>query len=187
MNLSTVPAPQPPVYYLGLDASVDSATPETTPARPVPSTKAGEGPWPEVLQSIEELREFFRDYAELMQDTWSPEGISEEKRTLILFHQGLFQRNPSPAAQIAQVADVYTRMLDLIRREHLSFRLPIRSALIPEAENPEMEDLSLRVKDFNRPLERMISQVRGLDASAAGEMEDRLRLLFSEIASLFKG
>src|SRR5262245_7688049 len=108
MNLSTVPAPQPPVYSLGLDASVDSATPETTPAQPFPAAKAADGSWPEVLQSIEELREFFRDYAELMQDTWSPEGISEEKRTLILFHQGLFQRTPSPARQMAQVADVYT-------------------------------------------------------------------------------
>lgn len=183
MNLSTVPAPQPPVF-LGLDAYVDSAT-QTTTGQPFPAAKAGDVP--EVLHAIEELREFFRDYAELMQDTWAPDAITEEKRTLILFHQGLFERKPSPADQMSRVASVYTRMLDLIRRELLSFRLPTRSALIPEAENPEMEDLSLRVKDFNRPLERMIAQVRQLDASPAGEMEERFQLLFAEIAALFKG
>ncbi|HEX7926116.1 MAG TPA: protein phosphatase CheZ [bacterium] len=163
---------------------MDSVT-QTTTGQPFPAAKAGDGP--EVLQAIEELREFFRDYAELMQDTWAPDAITEEKRTLILFHQGLFDRKPSPADQMARVASVYTRMLDLIRRELLSFRLPTRSALIPEAESPEMEDLSLRVKDFNRPLERMIAQVRLLDASPAGEMEERFQLLFAEIAALFKG
>jgi chemotaxis protein CheZ len=186
MILSAAPSPEP-IVYLGLHVPVDSVKPENASAQPVPAMKWAADSWPEVLQAIEELREFFRDYAELMQDTWAPDGITEEKRTLILFHQGLFERGPTPADQMGRVADLYKKLLDVIRKENLSFRIPTRSALIPESENPAMEDLSLRVKDFNRPLERMIGQVRQLDAASAGELEDRLRSLYSAIASLFKG
>lgn len=142
--------------------------------------------WPEVLQAVEQLRELFCDYAELMQDSWSPEGIPEEKRTLILFHQGLFRQDPSPVALMARVEEAYRKLQDLIRRERLAFRIPTRSALIPEAENPALEDLSLRAREFNAPLERLVATVRGLDGVPAPQLEDRLRSVFSAVAALFK-
>jgi len=186
MTLSAAPSPES-IVYSGFDVPMDSVNPETTPVQPIAATKGSGDSWPEVLQAIEDLREFFRDYAELMQDTWSPDGLSEEKRTLILFHQGLFERSPTPADQMSRVVDLYGKLLDIIRKENLSFRIPTRSALIPESENAEMDDLSLRVKEFNRPLEHLIAQVRQLDASSAGELEDRMLSLYSAIAALFKG
>ncbi len=143
--------------------------------------------WPEVLQSVEDLREFFHDYAELMQNTWSPQSITEEKRTLVLFHQGLFQQHPTPVERMGRVVDLYSKLLEFIRKDEISFRIPTRSALIPETENPQLVGISRQVRDLNAPVEKLIAQVRRLDPPGAPELEERFRSLFSAMASLFNG
>jgi chemotaxis protein CheZ len=158
---------------------------------PIPATSAAApdvaNVWPEVLQAIEDLREFFRDYADLMQNTWSPENVTQENRTLVLFHQGLFQQRPTPVERMGRVVDLYRKLLDVINKDELSFRIPTRSALIPESENPELLGISRRIREFNAPVEQLIAQVRHLDAPAAPELGERFRSLFAGMACLFKG
>ena len=184
MDLAT--PPPVPSGHLGFDAPVDPMNSVPIPAASAHSPEVSNS-WPEVLQAIEDLREFFRDYADLMQDTWSPEIVSQEKRTLVLFHQGLFQQSPTPVDRMGRVVDLYRKLLDVINKDELSFRIPTRSAMIPESDNHELQGISRRIREFNGPVEQLIAQVRHLDAPSAPELEERFRSLFAGMASLFKG
>jgi chemotaxis protein CheZ len=148
-----------------------------------PETAQGQA----VLEAIEDLRDFFRDYAELMEESWMPNSITDEKRTLILFHRGLFQQSPSPSEKLDQVSDLYRRLLDVINKEELSFRIPTRSALIPESDNPELIAISRRLRELNAPIERLVAQVDQLKAPTMGDLEERSSALLSTMGALFKG
>jgi len=140
-----------------------------------------------MLEAIEDLRDFFRDYADLMDESWMPNSVTDEKRTLILFHRGLFQQSPTPSEKMEQVSDLYRKLLDIINKEELSFRIPTRSALIPESDKPELIAISRRIRELNAPIERLVGQVERLKVPTGGDVEERSLALFKAMATLFKG
>src|SRR5574341_1355798 len=146
-----VPVAQPSPAPAGPEDSVESAKALAPEAAAIAEPETAQGK--AVLEAIEDLRDFFRDYADLMEESWLPNAITDEKRTLILFHRGLFQQHPTPSEKMEQVSDLYRKLLDVINKEELSFRIPTRSALIPGAESPELMAISRRIRELNAPIE----------------------------------
>lgn len=107
----------------------------------------------EVLRSLDELRDTWRDYAELLGAGFDPKPLSEEKRALIEFHRGQFNQGRPPHEKMRDMVALLGDLLGVINRDTLAFRVPVRSALLPEEYSPELSRLSQRLHRIGEPLD----------------------------------
>ena len=161
----------------------------------------------EVLRTMDELRDFWRDYADLLGAGVEIGPLSEEKRALIEFHRGQAAGGRPIHEKMQDLQMLLGDLLEAIRQETLAFRVPTRSALLPEEHNPALSRLSQRLHRFAEPLDsiadRLVPQLTptpdgahpARDGAAAeravagedGDLAQRAEALKAATVSLFKG
>jgi len=176
-----------------------SPAPGASPDRSVPSVITRTWSKHEVLRTLDELRDVWRDYAELLNASLDAGALPDEKRTLMEFHRGRFKNAPPPTQQMAELVSLLGDVLELVNHQSVAFRVPTRSALLPEEYNPELARLSRRLRQASAPLESMSVALlpvaslkpveqRSAGGTAPGSAEDRQAAsLRAATASLFKG
>ncbi len=107
----------------------------------------------EVLRSLDELRDAWRDYAELLGAGFDPQPLSEEKRALIEFHRGQFAQGRPPHQKMRDMVALLGDLLGVINRDTLAFRVPVRSVLLREEHSAELSRLSQRLHSIGEPLD----------------------------------
>ena len=107
----------------------------------------------EVLRSLDELRDVWRDYAELLSAGFDAQGLSEEKRALIEFHRGQLSQGRPADEKMRELVGLLRDLLALIDRSTLVFRVPVGSALLPEEHSAELSRLSRRLHRLGEPLD----------------------------------
>lgn len=159
----------------------------------------------EVLRTLDELRDFWRDYADLLGAGVEAGPLSEEKRALIEFHRGQAASGRPIQEKMQDLVVLLGDLLELIKQEALTFRIPTRSALLPEEHNPALSRLSQRLHRLGEPLDSIAgtlapqpapmpdgaSQARygaaGDRTAEAGDLAQRVESLKAATVSLFKG
>ena len=132
-----------------------------------PATASGEGQSPvpavltrtwsklDVLRTLDELRDTWRDYAELLNTGLEGSQLTEEERSLIEFHRGLLGKGRPPSEKMREVVGLLGDLLERIKQDTLVFHVPARSALLPEEPSRELSLLSQRLHHLGEPLEAM--------------------------------
>jgi chemotaxis protein CheZ len=164
----------------------------------------------EVYRTLDELRDVWRDYAELLCASLEPGPLPEEKRTLMEFHRGRFKNATPPPRQMSEIAALLGDLLELVTHRSVAFRVPARSALLPEEHNLQLARLSRRLSETSAPLESLADSLvpvatlkrmappvaappsgdgNAAQGGAAGPGADdgRAASLRAAMASLFKG
>lgn len=176
-----------------------SPAPGAAPDTSVPSVITRTWSKHEVFRTLDELRDVWRDYAELLNASLDSGALPDEKRTLMEFHRGRFKNGTPPSRQMAEMVTLLGDLLELVNHQSVAFRVPTRSALLPEEHNPELARLSRRLRQASAPLESLagallpaVTLKHGGQRSAGGiapnSSEDRQAAsLRAATASLFKG
>jgi chemotaxis protein CheZ len=123
------------------------------PGSAVPSVNARTWSKREVFQTLDELRDVWRDYADLLSASLDTGPLPEEKRTLMEFHRGRFKASAPPAKKMADMVELLGDLLELVNHRSVAFRVPTRSALLPEEHNLELARLSRQLSHTGAPLE----------------------------------
>jgi chemotaxis regulatin CheY-phosphate phosphatase CheZ len=178
---------------------LDTAHPQTAA---VPAVLTRTWAKHDVLRSLDELRDVWRDYAELLSAGFETAQLNDEQRALIQFHGGQLQGGSSPREKMEDLVALLGDLLAVVRPDTLSFRVPTRSALLPEEQNPALNSLSQALHRLGEPLDSITNALvpaptlanlavrpAATDdgtAKSAEEME-RSALLKAATVSLFKG
>ena len=185
--------------------SPPSGVPEaggSAPGSSVPSVIARTWSKLEVFQTLDELRDVWRDYGELLSASLDQGPLPEEKQTLIEFHRGRFKDSAPPARKMAEMVGLLGDVLELVNHRSVAFRVPTRSALLPDEQNLELARLSRQLSQTSAPLESIAGALvpaaalrRPAPPSGAGTQgggvahgeDGKTVSLQAAMASLFKG
>ena len=176
-------------------------TPSTAAENTVPSVITRTWSKLEVLQTLEDLRDVWKDYAELLTASLDLGPLPEEKRTLIEFHRGRFLSASAPPQRMGEMVTLLGDLMEMVQHDNLAFRVPTRSAMLPEESNTELSKLSRRLRSASVPLDSMAGSLMPVptavresplptgDGHAAPSMVDpeKINSLKAATASLFKG
>ena len=139
------------------------------------------------LRALAGIRSVLAAYGEVLDKISDSPEWNREALVLVRRHREQFGNGESPLSRMDLVAGLFQQLLGRVNKEAFSFRIPTRVGIVPEAENPNLEEISRHLKALNPPTEGFIAEISALSVALPPEYRADLRELLEAITALLKG
>ncbi|MDH4121229.1 MAG: protein phosphatase CheZ [Deltaproteobacteria bacterium] len=141
----------------------------------------------ELSQRLKAVQTFGDEYGEILDHVAEDEGWQEPALAMVNTHHERFLLGQDPLADFSLFLGITQFFLHRLKQDQFTFRLPTRMAILPEAENEEILELSNRLKRYAEPVDAILADISSVLVGEQLPDREKIPVLLESITSLFKG